>query len=195
MALSREEIATLARDAGFTGANIDVAVAVALAESGGNPYAHNGDSSTGDDSYGLWQINMIGSMGPDRRKRFNLSSNADLYDPETNARVAHSLWKSNGWSPWTTYTSGKYKKYMTNSVISASSSNGESSINPVVSIGDSINRFGENFLKGFASVGAVIVAVVLLALGVIILMRDKVTSVVPGGNIAKVAKVAKGVSS
>lgn len=193
--LSRSEIRSYASAAGFTGNNLDIAVAVALAESEGNPRAHNGEGR--DDSYGLWQINMLGDMGPDRRKRFGLKSNADLFDPATNARVAYGIWKSEGWSPWTTYTRGTYKEHMT-----GDTTTGDATPPPVTGtegglfgIGSAINSFGETFLRGFASVGAVLVAVVLLVLGVVILGRNQVTSVLPGGKLAKVAKVAKGVSS
>lgn len=189
--LSRAELYALFKGAGFTGHNLDVAVAVALAESGGDTNAHNGDASTGDDSYGVMQINMIGSLGPDRRKRFHLKSNADLFDSATNARVAYAIWKEQGWHPWTTYTSGKYKEHMTTS--------GDTSTPPpkdagLFGVGAAINSFGETFLKGFASFGAVIVAVVLLVLGIVILLRNQVTAVVPGGKIAKAAKIAKAVS-
>jgi hypothetical protein len=49
----------------FTPADAVVAVAIALAESGGNPAAHN--PVPPDDSWGLWQINMRGHLGPVRR--------------------------------------------------------------------------------------------------------------------------------
>lgn len=92
-------------------ANPDVAAAVAMAESGGSTTAHN--AVPPDNSYGLWQINMYGSMGPARRKQFGLSSNAQLTDPATNARAMVVI-SSGGtnFSPWTTYSSGKYKKFL-----------------------------------------------------------------------------------
>ena len=58
-----------------------------MAESGGNPNAFNGNSNTGDKSYGLYQINMIGNLGPARLKQYNLKSNDDLFNPEVNIRV------------------------------------------------------------------------------------------------------------
>jgi hypothetical protein len=107
--LSDAQIAAYARQAGFKGTALVIAVAVAIEESGGNTHAHNPHGL--DNSYGLWQINMLGAMGPDRRKKYGLKSNEDLFNPATNARVAYSM--SNGgknWVPWTTYTSGKYRK-------------------------------------------------------------------------------------
>lgn len=100
------------KKAGFKGDALKMAYAIAMAESSGNARAHNGNSSTGDNSYGLFQINMLGAMGPERRKRYGLSSNEALFDPLTNARVAYKM--SNGgknWGPWSTYGSGAYKKY------------------------------------------------------------------------------------
>lgn len=107
--LSYAQIRAYAAAAGA--ANPDVAAAVAMAESGGSTTAHNGVPP--DNSYGLWQINMYGSMGPARRKQYALTSNAQLTDPATNARVMASI-SSGGtnFSPWTTYTSGKYKKFL-----------------------------------------------------------------------------------
>jgi hypothetical protein len=109
--LADETIAGVALNAGFTGNALPVAVAVALAESGGNPRAHN--ALPPDDSYGLWQINMIGAMGPERRKRFGLKANDDLYDPSTNAKVAHAFWTSRGgFADWSTYNHGSYLAFL-----------------------------------------------------------------------------------
>jgi len=101
--------------AGFRGEGLITAVAVAGAESQPpyNTTSHNPDASTGDDSYGLWQINMLGSLGPARRKQFGLSRNDQLFDPATNARAAYSI-SSGGsnWSPWTTYKNGKHRPFL-----------------------------------------------------------------------------------
>lgn len=108
-------IRKVAKQAGFQGEALDTIVAIVQAESGGNPRAHNNNANTGDNSYGLAQINMLGGMGPERRDRYGLSSNEDLFDPLTNLRVAYQL--SNGgknFSPWTTYTSGAYRKFLGN---------------------------------------------------------------------------------
>lgn len=109
--LSPAQIAEYAHDAGFRGQDLTVAVAVAMAESGGNPKAHN--PVPPDDSYGLWQINMIGALGPDRRNQFDLDSNRELFDPKENAQAAWDISGHGGsFQPWTTYTSGAYKKYL-----------------------------------------------------------------------------------
>lgn len=99
-------------EAGFRGEGLEIAYAVAMAESGGKAAAHNDDESTGDDSYGLFQINMLGGMGPERREQYGLKKNTDLFDPITNALVAYGV--SGGgtdWKPWTMFTNGGYKKY------------------------------------------------------------------------------------
>lgn len=102
----------LLKKAGFTGSGLKMAYAIAMAESTGNARAHNPNAATGDNSYGLFQINMIGAMGPERRKQYGLSRNEDLYDPLVNAKIAFKM--SGGgknWKPWSTYNRGDYMKY------------------------------------------------------------------------------------
>lgn len=100
------------KKAGFRGDGLAMAYAIAMAESGGRANAYNGNAKTGDQSYGLFQINMLGAMGPERRARYGLSSNEALFDALTNARVAYRM--SNGgknWQPWSTYKSGAYRDF------------------------------------------------------------------------------------
>ena len=102
-----------ASKAGFTGNALNMAVAIGMAESGGNAGEVNNNPGTGDLSYGDWQINMLGAMGPERRAQYGLSSNDQLLDPYTNARVAYAM--SNGgqnWNPWSTFKSGAYRQYL-----------------------------------------------------------------------------------
>ncbi len=109
--LSPAQIAEYAHDAGFRGQDLTVAVAVAMAESGGDTRAHN--PVPPDNSYGLWQINMIGSLGPARRDQFDLDSNRELFDPAENAKAAWAIsGHGESFRPWTTYTSGAYKKFL-----------------------------------------------------------------------------------
>jgi hypothetical protein len=86
---------------GFTGKDLVVAWAIAKKESNGRPLAFNGNHKTGDSSYGMFQINMIDSLGPDRRTKFDLDSNAELFNPVKNAEIAYYM--TNGgedWSSW-----------------------------------------------------------------------------------------------
>jgi hypothetical protein len=86
---------------GFRGQDLKEAWGTAMKESTGRPLAHNRNSNTGDNSYGLFQINMIGSLGPARLKQFGLKNNKELFDPYVNAKIAFEM--SNGgkdWSAW-----------------------------------------------------------------------------------------------
>ena len=109
--MNQSEIQNLAASVGFP--DPALAAAIAMAESSGNPRAFNGRGN--DSSYGLWQINMQGSLGPARRAQFGLSQNEDLYDPMTNARAALAIYSSSGWGAWGAYTNGSYKRYYSGS--------------------------------------------------------------------------------
>lgn len=99
--LTASEIATVARNAGFPESEIDTAVAVAFAESSGNPKARNASGATG-----LWQI--LVKAHPD------LAAKYDLTDADQNGKAAYAVWKAAGnkWTPWSTYNSGSYKRYL-----------------------------------------------------------------------------------
>ena len=52
-------------------------------------------------------------MGPERLKHFHLSSNDELFNPATNARVALQMEReAHGFRDWSTFKSGAYRKYM-----------------------------------------------------------------------------------
>jgi murein DD-endopeptidase MepM/ murein hydrolase activator NlpD len=110
LASASDPLVSVLQKAGFTGQGLKTAYAIAKAESGLNPRAYNPNANTGDLSYGLFQINMLGGMGPERRKRYGLKSNEALYDPLTNAKVAYQMSRGGqDWTPWSTYKSGVYK--------------------------------------------------------------------------------------
>jgi cell wall-associated NlpC family hydrolase len=99
--------------AGFKGQALNVAYAVAMAESEGRAKAFNGNRKTGDQSYGIFQINMLGKKGPERRQQFGLSSNDDLFDPVLNAQIAFKMSKGGtDWSPWSTFKRGEHRKHL-----------------------------------------------------------------------------------
>jgi len=110
--LSTDQLVALAKQVGFNQQNAVIAAAVAKAESGGGSGKLNNTPSTGDLSYGLWQINMIDRLGPSRLKQFGISSYEQLYDPLTNARAAFILSGGSNFSPWSVYKSGKYKSFL-----------------------------------------------------------------------------------
>lgn len=133
------------KKAGFTGNGLKMAYAIAMAESGGNANAHNGNAGTGDNSYGLFQINMLGSMGPERLKQYGLSNNNALFDPLTNAKVAFKM--SHGgaaWGPWSTYTNGAYKQYYGGSSASVSGGGGAggTAVTPKLSDDELASQYG-----------------------------------------------------
>jgi len=85
---SPTDLADMLELVGFEGKSLKTAWAVVMRESRGHSTSHNKTSSTGDNSYGLFQINMIGSLGDIRREKFGIKSNAELLDPVTNAQAA-----------------------------------------------------------------------------------------------------------
>lgn len=77
----------------------DIAAAIAMAESGGDSQASHVNSD-GSIDRGVWQINSVhGSLS--------------TFDPIANAKAAIQI-SNNGsnWSPWTTFKTGAYKKYL-----------------------------------------------------------------------------------
>jgi hypothetical protein len=99
--LTPEDIKSLLVISGFEGNGLRIAFGIVMKESTGRPYAHNENSNTGDNSYGLFQINMIGSLGPARREQFGLASNEDLFNPLTNAAIAYRISEGGtNWGPW-----------------------------------------------------------------------------------------------
>jgi hypothetical protein len=89
--LTDTELRDLLTAVGFEGKALRIAWAIAKKESNGRPLAFNGNPRTGDSSYGVYQINMIGDLGPDRRIKFSLDSNSDLFNPVINAQIAYHM--------------------------------------------------------------------------------------------------------
>ena len=110
--LTDRELKELLYGVGFKGKALRMAWAVAKKESNGRPLAFNGNAKTGDSSLGLFQINMIRDLGPERRAKFGLNFSAELLNPVVNAQIAYHM--SNGgknWSAWHGLTS-KTKMWM-----------------------------------------------------------------------------------
>lgn len=103
--LTPKQIAEAAHNAGFYPEDVTtVAVAIALAESGGETAAQH-KNTNGSTDFGLWQINSIHA---DLLRQYTWSN------PQDNAIMAHRIYADAGnkWTPWTTYTSGRYLVYM-----------------------------------------------------------------------------------
>jgi len=95
------ELAQMLSAVGFEGKALKTAWAVVKKESNGRPLAFNGNTRTGDSSYGIFQINMIGGLGVARRDKYDLDSNKDLFDAVINAQIAYHM--SGGGKDWTSW--------------------------------------------------------------------------------------------
>lgn len=100
-------ISGYARTAGFAGGDLIIAVAIALAESSGDPNAI-GDKTLAPDngpSYGLWQINM------GQKAHAAEFAGQNLFDPQVNANAAFQIYKNAGMTfrPWATFTQNNPK--------------------------------------------------------------------------------------
>ena len=74
--------------------------------------AFNGNEETGDSSYGVFQINMVGELGPDRRDKFDLTSNVELFNPVTNSKITFHMTKGGkDWSAWSSVNGPKYQEW------------------------------------------------------------------------------------
>jgi hypothetical protein len=99
--LSDYQLKELLAAVGFEGKALRTAWAIAKTESSGRPLAYNGNRNTGDSSYGIFQINMLGNLGVARKEKFDLRSNVLLFDPVINAEITYYM--TNGglnWSAW-----------------------------------------------------------------------------------------------
>lgn len=99
--LTKTELVDLLHAVGFKGEALRHAWAIVMKESRGNPLSHNGNRDTGDNSFGLFQINMVDSLGQDRRDKFSLEYNAQLLNPVVNAKIAYHMSKQGeNWVAW-----------------------------------------------------------------------------------------------
>jgi hypothetical protein len=109
-ALNESTVAELLRRAGFAEAEVPLMVNIAKRESGLRPGAHNPNRATGDNSYGLFQINMIDKLGPERLQQFapfGVSRFEDLKDPWKNVQAAKLVRDRQGLGAWTTLAAAK----------------------------------------------------------------------------------------
>ena len=78
--------------------NVEVMLAIMMAESSCNPNTLN-TNSDGSNDLGLFQINSIHKK-PNRE------------NPELNVQYAYQIYKSQGLNAWVAYTNGNYLKFM-----------------------------------------------------------------------------------
>ena len=102
--LNLNQLVHLAKAAGANDSEAIRLASIAMYESGGNSNAHN--PKYPDNSYGLWQVNMLDEpgymLGEERRNRYKLSNNEQLWDPARNAKIALDILRTSGWSAWST---------------------------------------------------------------------------------------------
>ena len=110
--VSKPQLAGYLRQAGFSEEMIPTMIGISTAESSLDTKAFNPNVNTGDQSYGLFQINMLGAMGPERRALFGIKSNEELFDPLKNAKAAKAIYDQQGLGAWSVYKSGKYSQYV-----------------------------------------------------------------------------------
>lgn len=80
-----------------------VAHAICMAESGGNPLA-TGYNTNGTTDKGLMQINSVHVP--------SLISDTERLDPESNMKAAYSIYLGSGWSAWSAFNNGSFRRYM-----------------------------------------------------------------------------------
>ncbi len=118
---SAQSLSQMMLNAGFPASAIPAGLAIAQAESGNNPNATN-HNTNGTTDYGLFQINSIHT---------SILNSGQWNNPQDNVDMAYQVWKAAGgsWTPWTTYTSGTYRRYLgtTDALISPSAPPGTSS--------------------------------------------------------------------
>lgn len=103
--LTKQQLVELLYAAGFRGQGLRLAWAVAMKESNGRPTALNNNISTGDNSYGIFQINLIGDLGPMRLAKFGLTAKKDLLDPVNNVKAVYYM--TDGGKDWSAWGLGK----------------------------------------------------------------------------------------
>lgn len=183
--------------ANWSGTESEVALAVAIAESGLNPKAKGGPNSNGTYDWGLFQINDI-----------HKPTDAEKTEPVANAKRAKRIYDAAGgkFTPWSAYNSGAYKAHLSRAKqIRAEAwqgiqdqmdkqtdkvTSGAPSLNPVDQLAAPIKSAAENFL-GFLNIGfAMVLGIALAVLGIVLLSRGTVAKVV-AGTIADMQKKAK----
>lgn len=112
-ALDDNSLRNTLTNAGFSGQGLENAMKIARAESGGRPGAYNGVGL--DNSYGLFQINMIGDLGKKRNENYlrdyasiGYTGPESLYDPAINSKIAYAI--SNEGTKWGTAWVNSAKK-------------------------------------------------------------------------------------
>ncbi len=199
--LSNAQIAQLMINAGFPPSAVPTGIGIAHAESGANPSAVNNYNTNGTKDYGLFQINSVHSSLLQKYNWQNAQQNADMA-----YQVYHAA--GNSWTPWSTYNSGSYRKFVDNTVAipqtktpvstsgNANASNAAFAlplppINSLPIIGGSINaytKFQEWMKNIWHRLFWFLMGLVMLIVGLIIVFRRPIAQ--GAGEAGKAAVVA-----
>ena len=138
---------------GGSAALAPIMAAIALAESSGNPTATNATDNGGTQtSWGLWQI----SDGTHNQPV------ANILDPNVNAAQAVKKVKSQGLSAWGTYTSGKYKQFMSGAApVTTGLPSGSSSVQDASAVSDLGDSIGKGLGDAISSVFSPVINVLI----------------------------------
>lgn len=192
------DIAAAARDGGFaTRTDIQTAVAIALAESGGNNLATNRNDN-GSTDYGLWQINSVHT---------DILKIGDWRNPTDNAKMAKKVFDKQGWSAWVVYDTGRYKDFMAraNTAVAVLAMLGK--LPDIIERGldgpqlpgadalDDIKKFVQFFgdKHNWQRIGYISAGVVLLFIAILAMIKANAGDVVGAVAGKAVGKVVKGV--
>lgn len=105
------QIATYASGAGWSGQDLITAIAVCMAESGGNENLVDDvsiETAEWGPSIGLWQIRSRNAEKGKGTERDEIANK----DPATNAVHAHAIQVKDGWKAWSAYNNKKYLLYV-----------------------------------------------------------------------------------
>lgn len=160
--LSRNQLYRYAQQAGFTGFGLDIIVAIAQAESGGNTQATNCNNPGGTCDRGVLQINNYWHSEV---------NNACAYDPGCAFKQAYRI-SQNGtnFTPWSTFTNNNYKTFLNpNASSTNNSSNNGSSGN-----GSSNSITDPTFWTGIAEhIFIFLLAIVVIIGGFVLMSRPQ----------------------
>lgn len=163
MKLSTSQLIALAQQTGFR--DVRTAVAIALAESSGDPNANAVvvrpmPGFKPEDSRGLWQINVIANP---KYRGWN------LYDPQVNARAAYEMSRGGvWWRPWSTYLFLKYLIYLPQVALAYKSYETPSELRPSEPTSDGLSPFDD---LGTRDEKKIIIGALLLAAALVMLRK------------------------
>lgn len=100
------------RDQGMPASDANIGAAIGQAESSLDYRVINDTPATGDYSVGIWQINYYGSLYAPRSREFGTPQMLVKGGLIHQAFACHALWATSGFTPWSTYNSGAYRKYL-----------------------------------------------------------------------------------